>query len=86
MKISYDAAMNAMYIKFSEKPFHRMQNINDDVNLDFDEAGNVIGIELLYISRYADNIHQMIYKYMPKEALLKRIELARSEAEHHEGG
>lgn len=68
MKIQYDGAVDAMHIQLSDKPFYKMTNINNDVNLDFDEQGNVIGIELLYGSRYADDVQEIIYQYSPKQS------------------
>jgi uncharacterized protein YuzE len=81
MKIQYDAAVDAMYIQLTDKPFHKMKNINDDVNLDFDEQGNVIGIELLYVSHYADDVQQIVYQYSPKKEQPLKQDIASEKSE-----
>ena len=69
MQIKYDADVDAMYIKLSDKPYHKMHRVNDDVNIDLDEDGNVIGIELLYVSTYTEDVQAVIYRYSQKRAL-----------------
>ena len=54
MKIEYDKEVDALYIRIQEKEGARTQVVSDGVNLDFDEQGRLIGMEVLSASkRYA---------------------------------
>ena len=47
MKIEYDHYAKALYIRLQEKEGGRVIEINENLNLDLDEKGNLIGIEIL---------------------------------------
>ncbi|TKB69814.1 MAG: DUF2283 domain-containing protein [Nitrospira sp.] len=47
MKIEYDREVDALYIRIQEKVVGRTQEVSDGVNLDFDEEGRLIGLEIL---------------------------------------
>jgi uncharacterized protein YuzE len=47
MKIEYDKEVDALYIRIQEKHVSRTQEVSDGVNLDFDEQGRLIGLEVL---------------------------------------
>ncbi len=54
MKIEYDKEVDALYIRIQEKHVSRTQEVSDGVNLDFDEEGRLIGLEVLGASeRYS---------------------------------
>ena len=54
MKIEYDKQIDGLYIRIQEKDVARTQEVSDGVNLDFDEEGRLIGLEVLSASkRYA---------------------------------
>ena len=54
MKIEYDKEVDALYIRIQEKEVARTQEVSDGVNLDFDEQGRLIGLEIVGASkRYA---------------------------------
>ena len=57
MRISYDAKFDTLYLKFAEGP-HQVanQNLTDDIALDIDEKGKIVGIEFLSASKYFDLI------------------------------
>ena len=50
MEITYDKEADAMYIKFKEGEFDRNKKVDDSTILDLDKEGNVLGIELLWVS------------------------------------
>ena len=52
MRIRYDEKMDALYIRFRESKYSESDEIKDGFILDFDENGNVIGIEILDASSY----------------------------------
>jgi len=58
MKVTYDPDADAMYVKLTEEKFSKTKIIDNNTILDLDKNGNVIGIELLFVS-----------KHLPKESL-----------------
>jgi uncharacterized protein YuzE len=49
MKIKYDPDADAMYIKLKDAKVHHTKEIDDNTILDFDEKGQLIGVEILFI-------------------------------------
>jgi uncharacterized protein YuzE len=47
MKIEYDREIDALYIRLQETHVARTVEIDEGVNLDFDETGKLIGLEVL---------------------------------------
>lgn len=55
MRISYDTEFDIPFQKFAEGP-HQVANQNptDDIALDLDEKGKIVGMEFLSASKYFD--------------------------------
>ncbi|MCK4362848.1 MAG: DUF2283 domain-containing protein [Dehalococcoidia bacterium] len=55
MRISYDTKLDILYLKFTEG-FNQVanQNLTDDIAIDRDEKGKIVGMEFLSASRYFD--------------------------------
>jgi len=54
MKIEYDKEVDALYIRIQEKHVSRTEEVSDGVNLDFDDEGRLIGLEVLgAVKRYS---------------------------------
>ncbi len=54
MKIEYDNQVDAIYIRLQEKYVTRTVEIEDGLNIDLDENGKLIGLEVLGATeRYA---------------------------------
>ena len=51
MEIDYDREADAMYIEFRKGEFAKNKKIDDFTIIDLDEAGNILGIELLEVSK-----------------------------------
>ena len=51
MKITFDKEADAVYIKFSDGEFASNKKIDDDTIIDLDKKGNILGIELLEVSK-----------------------------------
>lgn len=51
MEISYDKQADAMYIEFCKGKFAKNKKIDDFTIIDLDEKGNILGIELLNVSK-----------------------------------
>ncbi|RMF06847.1 DUF2283 domain-containing protein [Candidatus Woesearchaeota archaeon] len=51
MEISYDKDADALYIEFRKGTFARNKKLDDHTIFDLDSDGNLLGIELLNVSR-----------------------------------
>ncbi len=51
MEIAYDKEADAMYIEFRKGKFARNKKIDDVTIIDIDGDGNMLGIELLDVSK-----------------------------------
>ena len=60
MDINYDKKADAMYIGFRKGKFAKNKKIDDYTIVDLDENGNMLGIELLDVS-----------KRIPQESLIQ---------------
>ncbi|MBI5892057.1 MAG: DUF2283 domain-containing protein [Deltaproteobacteria bacterium] len=47
MKIEYDREVDALYIRIQEKKVSHTKEIEDGINLDIDEDGKIIGLEII---------------------------------------
>jgi len=55
MKISYDTKYDILYIKFQNGDAQvTTRSLADDIALDLDEAGRVVGLEILSASEHVD--------------------------------
>ena len=54
MKIEYDTEIGALYIRLQEKYVDRTVEIAEGLNIDLDESGKMIGLEVLdAVERYS---------------------------------
>lgn len=51
MEINYDKEADAMYIESRKGEFAKNNKLNDFVIIDYDQKGNILGIELLDVSK-----------------------------------
>lgn len=51
MEISYDKQADAMYIEFRKGEFAKNKKVDDFTIIDLDSEGNILGIELLEVSK-----------------------------------
>lgn len=52
MKLEYDPAADALYVRLNDQPIIESEQIKPGIVLDYDEAGNVVGIEVLSASKH----------------------------------
>ncbi len=51
MKIEFDPIADALYIELADGEVEKTEEIKPGMILDYDASGNVLGIEMLYISK-----------------------------------
>lgn len=80
MKIEYDRYAKALYIRLQEKERGRTIEINENLNIDLDEAGNLIGVEILNPDNYPVEkiLKPIVEEYTEKNA--ENIEIKREHA------
>lgn len=80
MKIEYDHYAKALYIRLQEKEGGRVIEINENLNLDLDEKGNLIGIEILNPEDYPMEkiLKPIVEEYTEKDA--ESIEIKKEHA------
>ena len=47
MKIEYDQEVDAFYIRIQEKDVAKTKEIEEGINIDIDEEGKLIGLEII---------------------------------------
>ncbi|HDZ85428.1 MAG TPA: DUF2283 domain-containing protein [Candidatus Moranbacteria bacterium] len=52
MRIRYDEKVDALYIRLRESKYFESDEIKEGFILDYDQEGNVVGIEILDASSY----------------------------------
>ena len=54
MKIEFDSLADAMYIQLAEGEVDKTEEVKPGMMFDYDVNGNVLGIEVLYVSKRAE--------------------------------
>lgn len=54
MKLNYHAETDSLYIDLSEKPSVESREVSEGVVLDYDAAGNLVGIDIDHASTKVD--------------------------------
>lgn len=60
MEISYDADVDAMYIRLRKGSFHHNKKLDPDTIINYDKEGIVLGIELLSVKEHNPNLFRDI--------------------------
>lgn len=70
MEISFDKDADAMYIKFREGTFSNNKVIDKETIIDLDKNGNILGIELLSVSKRipSKSLSEISFKNLAKIA------------------
>lgn len=65
MRLHYSKEADALYIRLKETDINNTDEVNDDLIVDYDGSGNIVGIEILSISEKAD-VQQLIIQSFEK--------------------
>jgi uncharacterized protein YuzE len=66
MKLNYHAETDSLYIDLSEKPSVESREVSEGVVLDYDAAGNLVGIDIDHASKKVD-LRKLIVSRLPGE-------------------
>ncbi len=75
MRIEYDREVDALYIRLQEKYVARTVEVDEGINIDFDEKGKLIGLEVLDATeRYtlADIFNISTENLFPEDSLVRK--------------
>jgi uncharacterized protein YuzE len=61
MKVTYDSEVDVLRVLFSDARIAESDEDKPGVILDYDDAGNVVGLEILNASQRVDNPRAMDY-------------------------
>lgn len=64
MKAQYDPLADAMYIRLLAGEIADSDEVKDGVIFDYDVSGRVLGIEILDVSRRADNPREITFELL----------------------
>ena len=64
MKVTYDPAVDALKITLSHVPIEESDEHSPGVILDYDQSGNVVGLEILNASQLIDNPQSCEYSIL----------------------
>ena len=65
MRMHYSQAADAIYIRLKEDRIQNTDEVTPDIIMDYDDKGNVIGIEILAASEKVDT-HELIVQSFDK--------------------
>jgi len=71
MRISYDEKADALYIRLKETPYYESDEVREGVLLDYDDKGNVIGLEILDASEYLSRDELASVTYNVEKAITR---------------
>jgi uncharacterized protein YuzE len=72
MRINYTQDDDALYIRLKENDIENSDEIADDIILDYDKNGNIVGIEILSASEKAD-VQQILVQSFEKVMVERSI-------------
>jgi uncharacterized protein YuzE len=64
MKVNYHPETDSLYIDLSEQPSVESREVSEGVVLDYDESGNLVGIDIDNASRKVE-LHRFVVSRIP---------------------
>ncbi|MFH1649771.1 MAG: DUF2283 domain-containing protein [Candidatus Woesearchaeota archaeon] len=62
MTATYDSDADALYLEYSDAEIERTEKLDDNTILDFDGNGNIVGVELLFVSERNPSLAKKLAK------------------------
>jgi uncharacterized protein YuzE len=63
MKIKYDKEADVLYIRFNSDPISESDQEKPGIIIDYNENGQIVGIEVLKASSKVDEINGVFYEF-----------------------
>ena len=63
MKIKYDKESDVLYIRFNYEPISESDQEKPGIIIDYNENGQIVGIEVLKASSKVDEINGVFYEF-----------------------
>ncbi len=57
MKLNVDKEADALYLRLDDSPIVESQEVSPGVVLDYNEANEVVGVEMLHLSKRSSNLN-----------------------------
>ena len=57
MKLNVDKAADALYLRLDDSPIVESEEVSPGVILDYNESNEVIGVEMLHLSKRSSNLN-----------------------------
>ncbi|NOZ64317.1 MAG: DUF2283 domain-containing protein [Caldiserica bacterium] len=54
MRITYDSKYDVLYLQFKEEEEVLCKHLTEEITMDLDKKGKIVGIEILSASKYVD--------------------------------
>lgn len=65
MKVTYDREADAIYIGLRDADVARSSDVAEGMIVDYDDAGEIVGIEILRASARTENPQSILYTFAP---------------------
>jgi uncharacterized protein YuzE len=67
MKLKVDQQADALYLTLSDVPASRTEEVSPGIMVDYDDAGRVVGIEMLHLSMRApaSELSRLLFEAVP---------------------
>ena len=63
MKLNIDKEADALYLRLDDSPIVESEEVSPGVVLDYNEADEVVGVEMLYLSRRSSNLNLSLLQF-----------------------
>ena len=63
MKLYIDKEADALYLRLDDSPILESEEVSAGVVLDYDESNNVVGIEMLHLSKRSPKLNLSILQF-----------------------
>ena len=57
MKLNVDKEADALYLRLDDSPIVESEEVSPDVVLDYNESNEVVGVEMLHLSRRSSRLN-----------------------------
>ena len=63
MKLNIDKEADALYLRLDDSPIVESEEVSPGVVLDYNEADEVVGVEMLYLSKRSSSLNLSLLEF-----------------------